>query len=612
VPTPEVNAELGGSIVHRIMKADGRLQSVVLYITVVLLATAIGGHLLGLWAEGFGTPISYAGDTVSMSAIIKGIAEHGQPYENPSLGAPSGGQMYDFPGADLAHVALLWLISRFTVEYAVVLNVFSLLTYPLIALAAAWAFRRLGFSRVSALAFSILYATIPFHQSRVTVHQYLSAYWVVPLAVAMIATVVFDARSQLGAPPERRFAGLPVWAWLVVLAMGTCGVYYAFFGVVLTMAAALVAAYTTRDVRRLLPAAAVIVATIALLGLQYLPSYLFWQQAGNNSTAELRQPGEADFYALRMSQLVFPVIGHRYSEFAAAKASLRDSLTTIGLRDIAYDSSLGVVGVVGFFTLLFWLMTSAFRPPPRVDNDTPAKLSVLVAVAFLLATVGGVGGLIAFAGFPQIRGYDRITPYIAFMSFGAVAWFVDAAIQRFSRDAPPTRLLVRFALAVAALSFLVVFGLWDQTTPATKPQYSVIRAEFEADRAFVAAAENLLPEGAMVFQLPYVGFPETGPVVETAGYDPLRLYLHSKTLRWSAGAFKGRGDATWQEDVSGHPVQRMVAEVADTGFAAIVVDRHGYKDRGTMLESELTSALGVTRPAAASPDGRYALYLLEL
>lgn len=589
--------------------AAERARALILYVSVVLLATLIGGHLLGLWSAGLDTPNAYSSDTLLTSTVWKGIIDEGQPYTNPSLGAPGEGQMYDFPGADGLLNLEVWLLALFTSDYAVLLNLFALLTFPLIALTAAWALRKLGMSRMAAFVFSILFACLPFHQTRIDGHQYLSAYFVVPLAVALIATVVLDLDRRRDMAPTRPAWRLPLWAWLAAIALGSCGVYYAYFGIVLAILAGIIAAYSSRDLRRLVPAAVVVGVVVLTLALQYAPSYLFWQREGANSTADARQPFESDLYALRMTELVFPATGHRIKRFADAKQFLKESLYAVSPNNvgIADDSSLGIIGVIGFFTLLFWLATAAFRAPPEGSTGTPAKLSLLGVAAFLLATVGGVGGLIAFAGFPQIRAYERITPYIGFVSLAASAWLADRIAQSIRRDTAAAGGILRLAGVAVCFAGLLAFGVLDQTSHYRTPNYEAIAEEFDSDGEFARQIEATLPDDAMVFQLPYVSFPESPPVVGTAAYDPLRMYLHSESIHWSAGAFRGRDAAIWQQSVAESKPGTMLDRLREAGFAGLVIDRAGYEDGGAELEQEIRRMLDDAE-YFASPNGRFVFY----
>src|SRR5262249_53598459 len=72
---------------------------------------------------------------------------------------------------------------------------------------------------------------------------------------------------------------------------------------------------------------------------------------------------------------------------------------------------------------------------------------------------------------------------------------------------------------------------------------------------------------------------------------PFRAYLHSKTLRWSYGAMKGREGDDWYKGVAARAVDEMVQTLVFAGFHGIYVDRRGLDDDGAALEAALTHLL---------------------
>ena len=62
-------------------------------------------------------------------------------------------------------------------------------------------------------------------------------------------------------------------------------------------------------------------------------------------------------------------------------------------------------------------------------------------------------------------------------------------------------------LGAGLLLVVLAVGVLDQTSTAYKPPYAALEAEYRSDGDFVAAIEERLPAGAMVFQLPYHPFP---------------------------------------------------------------------------------------------------------
>jgi phosphoglycerol transferase len=113
----------------------------------------------------------------------------------------------------------------------------------------------------------------------------------------------------------------------------------------------------------------------------------------------------------------------------------------------------------------------------------------------------------------------------------------------------------------------------------------------------------------MVFELPHQQFPEGAavPGVLGIGYEMLRPYFHSTSLRWSYPAMVGRPADAWTARVSALPAPQMLRELADAGFDGIYVDRHGYLD-GT-VEEVLAAELGA--PPVRSRDGRLSFFDLR-
>jgi phosphoglycerol transferase len=171
--------------------------------------------------------------------------------------------------------------------------------------------------------------------------------------------------------------------------------------------------------------------------------------------------------------------------------------------------------------------------------------------------------------------------------------------------------------AFGALAAVVLaFGLWDGI-PLPRQSYAEIEARHASDRSFVAAMEAALPEGAAVFQLPVLDFPEVPAPGLMLDYDPLRAYLADNgSLRWSYGAVKGRPGADWQARLRDEvgPVGALPA-LLGMGFQGLWVDTYGYRpgptdpglDPGEI--DAIADTVGVE--PMVSPDGRFLFFDLR-
>ena len=489
---------------------------------------------------------------------------------------------------DVLHFGVIKLLGCLFHDPAVVLNLYYLLPFPLTALSSYFVLRRLRLGRLPALVASVLYICLPYHLTRFHGHLFLSAYYLLPLMILLIVCVGMGRHPFLrpnpdGVAPRWRFL-----TWEAVGAAGLCvlsglnGAYYAFFFCFFLLAAGARAAFRDRKWAPMLVAGLLMLLTAASLGAALAPTFLGKARDGANPETAARSPGEADLFGLSISEMLLPTNGH----CVPVLARLRDRYqAAIGRRPTGEEWSepLGVVGAAGFLWLFGRFLLRRRGKVERVED----QLAFLNAAAVGLGTVGGFGACFAFFVSPMIRCYNRISIFIAF--FALAGLFL--ALHRLAAHSIRGR-WGRLAFA-AGLASLLVLGLWDETSPRWIPNYALAKKEYADDAEFGQRVEAVLPAGAMVYQLPYMPFPENGPLCNLADYDLLRPYFHTRTLRFSYGAMKGRDTSRWQATLAHRPLPQALEQLALSGFSGVYVDRSGFADGGTALEAELSRLLGV-------------------
>jgi len=611
-------------------EAAGRLAGA---IAAMALALAIAALVLHLGEARLSLPWNYAGegDAKFYLALIKGIVTHGSYQTNSSLGAPFGLRLYDFPqGADNLNLLIVRALGLLSSNPALVLNVFFLLTFPLTAVSAYAALRLLGASTGAAVVCAVIFALLPYHFYRGESQVLLSAYYSVPLAALLFLRLwdergLFARRDDPVKDPTRNPAGGPAanpagdstrgparragaWASPTTLlsvacciVIGSAGLYYGVFALMLLLGGslmALLARRARRTVAHSLIASALIAATLAV---NLAPSLAYRAEHGAN-TAIKRTTIEADQFGLRLTNLLLPVQQHRLPLLSNVNQRYTEATST-GYCEACFEN-LGAVGSVGFLWLsliaLASIVGAAGAFAGRADGVVravyrPAALGV--ALCFTIATIGGVSGLIAFFLTHDIRGWNRISLFIAFFSLLAVALLLDAGLRRLAR-----RGAARLTTAVV-LTGVLAFGALDETSGYFVPKYARNARQWSSDATFVREIESRLPPGAAIFQLPYVPFPEgygaSGTSVSPPNpnfgttYELARGYIHSRRLLWSYGAIKGR-PADWQAELALKPLYLSLAAAAADGFQGLWVDPHGYSVATRAgLAPLLTELLGV-------------------
>jgi len=562
-----------------------------LYLGALVACLLILCWIMRLWQADLRVPFVYSADTLLTAVAIRTTVDQGWYFSNPALGAPSGLQFYDYPGADVFHFFVIKILSFFTRNFWLILNLHFLAGFALTTLTSLYVMRRAKVSAACALLGSLLYAFLPFHFMRGEAHLFLSFYAWVPVAT-MLALWIIDGSLARPAPAliahlKERKTGV-LLATLFCLVLASSGLYYAFFACFFFFLAGLYSSFARHNRFPFIVACFFIGVILFGILLNVAPNLAYWSAQGKNPGAVVRNIGEVELYGLKISQLVLPMSGHRSDFLSGLKGDYNAAMPMVNENDTA---TLGLVGVIGFGILLLCLISKRVRE----FDARLSQLSVLNIGALLLATIGGFSAVFNLVVGPYIRCYNRISVYIAFFCLFAVVICLDKTLKNLPASSP----LRRSFYLVPGILLLV--GLLDQTTPGFAPDYSGVQKQFFNDQRFVRRVEAAAPPDGMIFQLPFVEFPESPPMVKMTDYQHLRPYLHSKTTRWSYGAIKGRPGSRQQKQLARRPTPELVGELKAAGFCGIYINRDGYEDKGYELESELGSLLG-TYPVR-SDDG---------
>ena len=562
------------------------------YSGAVVLCLLILTYVMRLWQADWRIPFAYFGDALLTGVATKGCIEQGWWFHNSFLGAPASLNYFVFPAIDNFQFLVIKVISLFTSDYALVLNIFYLLTFPLTTITSLYFFRRFKFSYSAALLGSLLYTFLPYHFFR-SYHLFLAAYYLLPLMIIVVLWLASGESLLFEKIEDRRWPRLKIksrksiFSLIACVAVGSCGIYYPFFSSFLLLIAGIYASLNRRTVNPLLAASLLTVFMFAVVLINLSPRIIYQRARGGSSIA-VRQAGDAELLGLKITQLLLPIGGHRITALNTLKYQYN-----LGPLVTENDTaSLGFVGSIGFLILLFRLFYR--KAEPSILNH----LSILNGSALLLATIGGFGSLFAFLISPQIRAYNRMSVFIAFFSLVAVVQTLDAFSHRYIKS----RHARLFYLTLIGL--VIVSGVLDQTGTSFffRPEYEKIENEYRSDSDFVNHIEAVVPERAMIFQLPYIQFPESPVVNKLVVYELFKGYLHSKTLRWSYGD-------VWQGSVAAKPVGEFVEEISRAGFMGIYINRDGYADNGVKVEAELTSLLN--EQAMVSRQGNLIFFNLK-
>lgn len=528
------------------------------------------------------TPLCYTQDGITTLVSQKCLIEEGGWGMTCSrLGAPYGQNTSDFTTATFLPIILLKIGAIFTDNWVWGLNLSYFIGYFIMAWICYYILKKLRISVAFSMALAVLYTFLPFHMLRSTEHFALSFYALTPVSVYYVLLFMEADYRKWKEIPWHEKAGFMIW----IIMAGMNGIYYSFFTCFLFCVAILYNLLQKNGAQSIKKCFWGIGSIMFGVMLASLPSFVYMIRNGGNTETVHRLRSEIATYALRISQLLLPITQHRIPLFAKIKEVYNNSF----VPNENDSASLGIIFSVGFIILCIYLLKEK-----RKENDIIGKLAALNICMVVYASVGGFVEIQSII-FKLIRCSNRISVFIAFVCCVAVGILLDRI--------PENKISGRKKIIIAAM--VLILGILDQTRPSYFEEG--VQEKMESERTFIAAIESMEEEGAMIFQLPNVVYPEQGMKERMGDYSHLIGYLYSDTLRWSYGSMKGREGSKLLEEICKNETPEMIEAMKKEGFEGIYIDRWGYKEEeAEELEKEIQEILR-TSPIEGV-EGRYAYY----
>ena len=558
---------------------NNQVRELVWYLAGITFTILYAFFALNLWDYDFSVPFWYHdGDNLSVAITMKRLMDGF--FKNDLLGAPMQSLSIDYPiYGDTLNILAFKVLTVLTNSVGMSINLFYLALFPLTFCTSFFVMRKGGIPAFLAFSGACIYTFLPYRFLRNTAHIWLSNYSFVPLSIYLCICIYTEDHDQ---KTYKR------WTFFIMIAvLALSGIYYAFFTCFLIV--------LTTGVRFLkehrLPRLGIIslAGIVGLILIAMIPSEIILYIYGENPESPVRSVIEAEVYGLKITQFFLPNSSH-------GMKWLEDLYQAYAQAPVPNEGSeyLGIVGACGLLLSIAVLFVGANK------DKTLDVLSKLTVGAILLGTIGGFGSLFALLVSPQIRGYNRISVFVAFCS---IYTLVKGLAFIFVK--------IRFKRSFLAVAVIIFAGsLWEQT----RFDEGALRAcaeDYYSDDAFVKQIEEYASEGAMIYQYPYHRHPESPPINAMGDYALARGYIHSDSLRWSYGDYKGRNADLWHRTLAEKPLSEQIEIIGVFGFEGIYIDRYAYTD--TTLAELCGTIEQVTGGAQqfSSENGRLLFYGLK-
>ena len=556
-------------------------QSILIYLAAPLISLFTVFLVFQINILDLGKPIfSYDGDSLFILLLIKTIISQGWFFFNPAVGLPHiDGIFYfhDFPlQASSFNFLVFKLISYFTQNPLLILNIFFIASFSLISFTSFIALKSLKTGNLSAILVSVLYAFMPYHFIKGVNHIFLSNYMVIPL-IFMVSMWIFEKKiSLITLDKDGKFYLKPnqyfTYGALIIIFMSVNDIYYAFYGSIIFIISWFISALQSGKFlnKNLFNLVALAFLQLLVILIIYFPSIIFWQKHGYNNLSD-RIISDSEFFGLKIVNFFLPVTNHYIEFFRDISFAFIDAVG--GGERVAQSLGLGVSFCLIF--LLLWPLLKMSNKSELLnkiiqkfsltkrDQEIVNRLSSMSLLAILFSTTGGLVMFIAMI-FPSIRSHARFSILIAFFALVLLSLFFDKIVE--------SKIFQKKILAKILVIFITILMIFDQSGNHKINEDKIVKniQKFAIDKKFIQNIEQDFAKDAAIFNLPFAEFPVA------RNYQNLLGYIHSENLRWSYPAMSGRESNKWQKKVIKLPFAELIAEIKNAGFQGILINIPNY------------------------------------
>ena len=549
------------SVLRRMGEKRMKWKTIVCVIVLVLLTGFFAVYI----TDGFGLPgqVELEGDGLLGEMLVKSISENGPVGNliNERIGAPERSTLVETPFLDWIYVFEVWIISFFVKNPGVISIIFLWTGYILAALTMFYLMKKLKFKNSISFVFGLLFSFSTYHSYHGLEQGSLSNYFLVPIAVLLaiyIATRGIDDTVLSMSPKEKRNH---IWLAFLALLLGFTNIYFVAFGLIFMVVGFLYRIIKGGINKKQWKYLVYPGLTLVGVAVSLAPKIIFTLRHGETGVA-VRNFMDAETYGLRLLQMILPAV---FSQFEKWTGITNKYMMKLPMATEACFAAIGLIAVAGFFFLCGYLIVNYVKKPK--EKNTLLHISSLnVLIGVLFAVSGGFGMVFNFFVTAEIRSYNRITIYIICFCLIAIA----VLLQKYAKK----KVVLGTVLAV-----LLDVGALDQVSYYESDYWEKRGKVAENYAKFYSQVEDVMEEGDMIYQIPFVGFPEQPSLNNLSCYQPLSGYVYTDTLRWSHGGMWGRNMQAlylWKDNGLS---QAFIDDIRKSGFEGVCIDMNGFKEK---------------------------------
>lgn len=579
-------------------------EALITAVVAFVISLIVFGPILGLLNSG------WAGSDM-LSTYVNAEVWSGFSYAPTThFGFPLGMNLNYFPGIDITENVFAQIVTSITGQPFVGVNLLVIISFPLVAALMYLVIRMTGLRGPLAIALAVTASLIPFHWGRALGHTYLATLYSAAIGLALVLLIgsgQFERLRKLGTKRQKiTFASV---ISLMVVTIAWTGVYFVAFTLLLGLAALIWRFAHRARLKEIVIDAVPFIGVGVMAAIGFIPALLTLRADPPLLALGERLPYESVTFAGNVAVALLPLPQSSLPMMGAYNNKIVEAISAAPWGEGTAITNHGTwITTLALAVLLIGIVLRTRRAPltarPAKTTGAPVTLgfiTYLTVVVLLFFIPWGLNYLFAGTISAQIRGWNRLTPILLWL-------FLLGAAVVLQRTRIARRLVYALPIAIIVLALTAI----DSVLPF-RAAYTGSAAEVgtvtQAARDYATSVNTAIPEPCAILQLPYMGYPEFGPVRGIHDYDHFWTSLLNPSKSWSYGAVKNTDASIWAAQLPLIPNPEQVEQLRLGGFCAIHFDTRGFiAEQLPPLEQYLTEHFGA--PIATGFDGQWQLYAI--
>jgi hypothetical protein len=477
--------------------------------------------LQGAYKLGSSVPLGLFGDHVFLLSLAKSMMKGEGFWRSQMIGYPLGQDSVYFPTFEPLLKLLVLALAHTGLGVFGVVKAFYVAGIALMAASAFYCLRKLNIAQWISTVGAIAFVVTPYFATRSVGHDFLSIY----ISAAFGATMAIMICQARAADEFHAVVRSKIFL-LGLFVITTCGLYYAFFSMLLIGSGTVAFAARARNLASLV----VLVGMSAFVLIGLIIGGLGPSAFSFFAFSPTRLPVEQLYHGLSISDAIYTFDWLPGAQKKIVTYNAMRPLRLVGEGAREWPGTPLTIIILTSPLLVLYGINSGPRDKSIVGAIAAAAL---ICICVVFAARGGAGYLFAEFITPTFRGESRIMPFLMFFAIFIASAGVDWIFRTGRLRAKMVAGLVPLSLLASAFYSSMQLSTKQQHVASDKESQETIRSF----REMLDAKDK--GQLTAVLQLPIVSWPEVPP---RNGFDfyinhlPFIFDEKKSKTRWSYGS----------------------------------------------------------------------------